>query len=334
MKRIISLDVLKYIACFFVICIHMDIPNSAEIVLRPFLTTAVPIFFMITGFFYTQTRNAGNTKRQLGKIAILALTANAVHFGYYILKHVLNKESVSQLVAKIFAQDALIELFVFNQPVWRTSLWFINALLYVLLLVYLFEKKWQIYKLYPLIPVLLIFNLLGGTFSFALPTPVLPLCYSRNFLFCGLPYFLLGDFIFRNKKKMCSIFGKCRYIVLFSFAAYLELWILKNSDVLYYNDHLISTTFLTVCLFCLFLEKENGFKGRFLTTLSGLGRKHSFVIYITHSILIEILYKTISVAGKRFPAIQNVFIWTGPVIVLALSTLLAIALGSLKKKKT
>ena len=47
MKRNNQLDVLKYIACFFVIMIHWDIPLTLERIVQPLLTTAVPIFFMI-----------------------------------------------------------------------------------------------------------------------------------------------------------------------------------------------------------------------------------------------------------------------------------------------
>ncbi len=332
MRRILSLDILKYFACFLVICIHMDLPESFEYILRPLLTTAVPVFFMITGYFYNQTLSAGKAKKQICKIAVLALVGNAVHFGYYVFKYVLSGEPLLQLGAGLTEPSSLVNLIIFNQPVWRTSLWFINALLLVLICIYPIRKSETLHKLYPLIPVFLICNLFIGTYSFALSIEeYFPLCYSRNFLFCGFPYFLMGNFIFSHKQRI-SCFGKWKFTVCFLAMAYVEIAILSYLDKLHYKDHLISTFFLAVSLFCLFLEKEDAFKGNIWTKIAQLGRKHSFVIYITHSIIIEILYKTVAIVSKRLPFVSGAFAFAGPLVVLVLSSAFAILFGHLTSK--
>lgn len=78
-KRIYSLDYLKYIACFLVIIIHMDISPTLELWISPFLRIAVPIFFMITGFFYNQIYNAGKAGKQIKKVAVFAVIATLLH---------------------------------------------------------------------------------------------------------------------------------------------------------------------------------------------------------------------------------------------------------------
>ena len=324
MRRMLSLDILKYFACFLVICIHMDLPESFECVIRPLLTTAVPVFFMITGYFYDQTLSVGKAKKQILKIACLALVANAVHLGYCVFKHVLNGEPLLRLGAEIAESAALVNFIIFNQPVWRTSLWFINALLIVLICVYPIRKSETLRKLYPLIPVLLLCNLLLGTYSFSLPIGEhLPLCYSRNFLFCGLPYFLMGNFIFSYRQNLSRCLGKWQYTALFFLACCAELWLLIYTKKLHYEDHLVGTFPLAVSLFCFFLEKEDFFGGNAWTKIAEFGRKHSFVIYITHSIIIEILYKTVAIVSKRLPFVSNAFEFAGPFVVLALSTAFA-----------
>lgn len=52
-ERNIGLDVLKCICAFFVITIHCKrIPGFAGEVLTALNRTAVPVFFMVTGYFY------------------------------------------------------------------------------------------------------------------------------------------------------------------------------------------------------------------------------------------------------------------------------------------
>ena len=333
MKRIGSLDVLKYIACFIVINIHMDLPKSIEVVAQPFLTVAVPIFFMITGFFYTQTYDTGKVKKQIKKVAFLAVVANLVHLGFQAFKYIVNGDSLYGLSSKVLEPNAIINLIIFNQPVWRTSLWYINALLYVLVIVFLFQKiSIKLDKLNLVIPALLICNLLIGTYSTVFSEETLLLCYSRNFLFCGLPYFLIGNYIYHNKTRLCEGFGKIIYAFLSLIVAYGELSILKYAGLLRYTDHLISTPFLAVSLFCLFIKNKDKFKSKVWTTVAEWGRKYAFLIYILHSIIIEIFYQILPKVGSLVPGLQCIFEYTGPIIVLVASTLLSIAINSIKGK--
>lgn len=324
MKRIASLDILKYIACFFVINIHMDIPTFLLNIIQPLLTTAVPVFFMITGFFYNETVGSGSKKRQIRKIAILALVGNLIHIGWRCFKHLLNGEPIQAFVAEVMNPEALLNLVVFNQPVWRTSMWYINALLIVLVLIY--RVKWvDPQKLYLLIPVLLVLNLVLGTYSFILPgNEHILLCYSRNFLLCGIPYFLLGNYVSSKKQSICKLFGKWQCCCLFWIVGCFELWILNYFGLLQHNDHLASSLFLSLSLFCVF-AKDTFVVGSLGEKIANIGRKYSFVIYVTHSIIIEIFSKIINYASDE-PFVVNSFALIGPILVLLVSTLFAYCL--------
>jgi len=331
MKRIASLDILKYIACFFVINIHMDIPTFLLNIVQPLLTTAVPVFFMITGFFYSETMGSAPKKRQIRKIAKLALVANLIHIGWRCFKHLLNGESILDFVAEVMNPEALLNLVVFNQPVWRTSIWYINALLIVLVLIYIVRKWVDPQRLNFLIPVLLVLNLVLGTYSFILPgNEHVLLCYSRNFLFCGIPYFLLGNYVSGKKQSICKLFGKWQCVVLFWIVGCFELWILNYFGLLQHNDHLASSFFLALSLFCVF-EKIKSFDGRFSEKISIWGRKYSFAIYVAHSIIIEIFYKIVYKASG-VPFVIDIFSYIGPILVLIASTFFAHSLVYCKDK--
>ena len=331
-KRLEALDVLKYTACLFVILIHTDIPQTAELIIQPILTTAVPIFFMITGFFYSETVKAGRTKKQLQKIAVLALVANLVHIGWACLKCLLGDRTASEFVAEIIDPTSLVNLLVFNQPIWRTSIWYINALLVLLFLFYAVQKQEHYRKLYWCIPVLLTANLLLGTYSFVFPAnEQLLLCYSRNVFFCGIPYFLLGHYVFANRQRLCGAFGKWLWVALFWIAGCLELWLLNRFDVLGHKDNLLSSSFLALTLFCICLKKEF-VSGVFWKRIAAFGRKYCFAIYVMHSIILEVFYKIVNGADAHWPMAATVLYGIGPLLVLIVSTLFACAFERVKQR--
>ena len=51
-SRAASLDVLKAICAFLVVCIHVPFPGKVGEYFTALTRVAVPIFFMITGFFH------------------------------------------------------------------------------------------------------------------------------------------------------------------------------------------------------------------------------------------------------------------------------------------
>ena len=62
-------------------------------------------------------------------------------------------------------------------------------------------------KMYFLIPVLLITNIIFGEYAIALFNKDYDPIYMRNFLFIGLPYFLIGDLLYKNKENLIKKFS-------------------------------------------------------------------------------------------------------------------------------
>jgi len=330
--RIISLDYLKYIACFLVVNIHMELPKILDVLMSPLMKTAVPIFFMITGFFYTQTCNSGRSLKQIKKIAILALLANMLHIGWTVFKHLLNGSSLIEYLQKCLAPSNLVNLLFFNQPLWRISIWYINALLYVLIFIFLIQKIGfkKLDKLHWAIPLLLVGNLIFGTYAPLLFSESFELCYSRNFLFCGLPYFLAGYCLYHFRFKV-----KRYVVIIILVVCYLtsqaEIALLHFNNLLLHQDHLISTFFLSISLFMLFVQNNERFAGIKHSLIAELGRTCSFTIYITHSIIIEILAKIVAKANGYVVGVDRIYLWIGPIAVLLCSALIGYLWNKIKK---
>ncbi len=333
-KRRYGLDFLKYLCCLLVIFIHMDLPQAMEWGVLPLTRVAVPIFFMITGYFYEQTCKNEREGKQIKKVIWLAVGANALHLGWALVKLILSGDSLGNYLKGFLQKDVLLNFLVFNQPPYRTSLWYINGLLILLIVVFLLQKAGvrSLKKLYFLIPALLVANLLLGTYSFVFFDADIPLCYTRNGLLCGLPYFLLGDFINHYKirlKNPLLIVG----IIVFSFFSVIECCILRGNGLLLKADHLFGTFFLVACVFSWFVNNEPWLWNKKIVCLvAGLGAKYSFVIYIIHSIFIEFWGKGVGVVVSRFPRLEVVLQYVGPFFILILSTVAAVVWYQVKNR--
>ncbi len=333
-KRRVGLDFLKYICCLLVIFIHMDLPTTMETFILPLTCVAVPAFFMITGYFYEQTCKKGRAGKQIKIVFWLAVWANALHLVWALVKLLLNGDSLLAYVKTFFQKDALVNFLVFHQPLYRTSLWYINGLLVLLVLLFLLQKAGvhSLKKIYFLIPLLLVINLVLGSYSFLFFNRNIPLCYTRNAFFCGLPYFLLGDFINHYKirlKNPLLIVG----IIVFSFFSVIECCILRGNGLLLKADHFFGTIFLVALLFSWFVKNEPCFSNKKIVySIAGLGAKYSFVIYIIHSILIEFWGKGMGVVSSRFSGLEVVLQYVGPFFILILSTVVAVVWYQVKNR--
>lgn len=59
-----NIDVLKAICAFLVVCIHVPFPGKMGAYFTTLTRVAVPIFFMITGYFYSDIVAQLNQKKQ------------------------------------------------------------------------------------------------------------------------------------------------------------------------------------------------------------------------------------------------------------------------------
>ena len=63
-----NIDILKAICAFYIVCIHVPFPGIVGEYLTQLTRIAVPIFFMITGYFYADIVNKRGVIRQIKKI--------------------------------------------------------------------------------------------------------------------------------------------------------------------------------------------------------------------------------------------------------------------------
>ena len=243
-----SLNVLKCLGIFAVICIHCRLFNlgtKGEIItcLSRF---AVPVFFMISGyfsFFSDNDKAVFKYKTRIIKLIKLFIISNIIYLIYDILaaggKHYIHTMTLKKL----------FECIVFNVSFTEIHLWFISALIYFYIIFYVMGKiNFDYRKLYKFVPILFIFSLIIAEFSHFYNIN-LAICYYRNFLFTGLPFFILG-YYFHEKEFILTDISNRILVLAMIFGAFLtvvEMFAIGRID-LYAGTIILSVSMFAFCI--------------------------------------------------------------------------------------
>lgn len=256
-----SLNFLKTICIFAVICIHCMFYKTGPIgaSIDALSRFAVPVFFLISGFYsYYKDNDKAiyKYKTRIIRLIKLIIISNVVYFIFFTITRY--HWDIFKYITKIMNKP-LIDYIVFNLSPTASLLWFLQALLYCYIIFLILCKiNFKFEKLYVLIPILLIINLLLGEIGHVLNFKF-SLLYSRNFLFMGLPFFILGymihdkqeiitnkisnDFILLSILPLCALTvvetlltGKSElYIGSIFLSSLLFIWCIKNPDTLKFD---------------------------------------------------------------------------------------------------
>ena len=115
--------------------------------------------------------------------------------------------------------------------------------------------------------------------------------WVRNFLFVGLPYFLIGRLLWEYRIKLkdmlsCGVLVMC--IVLFAATTLLEYDFLAARQWNTQRDHYISTTPLAISAFLLAMKASERETGKLGAWTARIGRRDSTWVYILHPIMINV----------------------------------------------
>ncbi len=312
------LDQIRFFAAILVILIHTPFPGVIGQGFEAVARIAVPIFFMVSGFYAF-----GKSKEQLlksaKKTAVLLLWSVALYFVWGVLWSVYKGNTVAYL-KNYFSLNSLVDTIFFNNGVILGHLWFLLALLYCYLIYAFLLKKASNFIKFCICALLLLAFFITRTL-FQLGGAEDPVYYLRNFAFVGIPYFLCGVLINKYREKALNISTS---VLVATFFLGLVLSIAERFT-LGCSDLYVGTPVAVIALFSLTLNpnlKSN-------ENLSKLGKLYAGDIYIFHMLIITIVNAAASVVG-----ILNLtlFPWVRPFIVIVISILVAFVRISLKDK--
>ncbi len=279
--RNVFLDLFKFVLCYFVIAIHLAGETYEHF---PLYRLAVPMFFIISGYFNYSADKAILTKKTVGFIKRTAQYMLIGFLIYIIFDFVMcyvNGSGVGYYFTTLFYEDFLLEFLFLNRPITYTGaqLWFLIAL-FVVSLIHYALVRFDLTKYYKIIiPVCYAIYFFFAGYMYLLQNTDMPIRYTRNALFFGLPNFALGYSLAKYNFHKKSWY-KYIYLVLGVACFFLqikeyELVKTPNISLEMYISGVLSAVFLL--LFFLGIKRANC-----VFYYKWIGKNASFYVYILH----------------------------------------------------
>ncbi|MDD7218758.1 MAG: acyltransferase [Clostridia bacterium] len=324
-----SLDAAKAIAAFLVVFIHISFPGMTGRIIKTLARSAVPFFFMVSGFFCYYGEKSAATKIPGKIVHILRITVFSLLF-YLLwgcLVQVMKGQSGFKWAGKICCAKSVRDFFLFNftSPI-KPHLWFLPALIYCYCLDYMIEKFHMRKVAFILLPVLTCILVWRGQISrfFGI---IYPVREYRNFLFTGMTFYLLGKLIHVWKEKGTSKLSPALLVTAGAAGAGISI-----GECVFLGDReiYVGTVFFTVSVFlyCIFY----GQRIKVQECLSKAGKKLTLPLYLFHPAVIDAVR---IVAGAWKIEDNPVYLWSSPIIVCIVTVWLIFAVDkvwSLMKK--
>lgn len=308
-----TIDSLKFFCAFLVVLIHVQTPFTSYYL--PITRCAVPLFFMISGYYLYCHTDTTSIKRNITHIARLLIYGTILYVPLYVLSHPLCD------MIGLFTWKSFFRIVVLNENPIAFHLWYLQAYIYALGVILFLAKYHLVEKSFYVVPLLLLTDVVFGKYGKLFMGGV-NILYLRNYLFVGLPYLLIG-FIMRKYQDRFTRCPALLYVLLSVTAviiSYTTNHYLQSYGLLSPRNHSLMTTVLSVCVFALVLKNTNNKE----TIWSELGRKYSLPIYIFH-----IFVGAITVTVAKHVGAMEAYSYVSPFVVVLSSIIFTYAIRRL-----
>lgn len=259
--------ILKGICAILVVLIHTDFLSKQ--LWTPIYRTAVPIFYMISGYYLLSKEysiNQDTIKKQLKKIIKYTITASFVYIlfniGFNIFKHIHENTQFNLLNILLPHTKNIFETtlrYLLSNP-YSEHLWYLTAYIGCLICL-LYIVKFKLYNLLLyLVPIGLLVGLSIGKYSFW--EIHIPAYLYRNVFTTALPFVLIGLYIRKYQESILLRSKNLNIIILvfviLSYIEYLLYWKLHT----YKGGDLMLTTIPTAIIFFLIFYSKKANMGQ------------------------------------------------------------------------
>lgn len=320
-----TIDFARIVLIFLIVCLHFPLYGSLGIAVKEIAQAAVPLFFMITGFYlYSEdkTKISQRAFRQAKRILRLCMYSFILYLGYRIFEVIIFNGDLLLWVETTFSLKNILEFLIFNDPPVLSTLWFLFAMLYDLIIVGFVCRRIHIRRLFFVIVPMCIIRLCIGCYSVFVFGIKIDILWTKNFIFAGMLSMLVGFWIASVKDMLCNLLSNRVLILislLFGMFTLCEWLFIFRSGRYNYCDYFISTIFFTVSIFILLIKNPRLFKNEYLCERLGyIGKKYALHIYIIHRM---ISYITDILVQWYMPDLWGYYITIKAVVVFVISFL-------------
>lgn len=320
-----TLELLKLLASYMVVFIHVSFYGNFGIAINSLARFAVPLFLLVSGFFsYDVSRE--KIKSRINYILKLAIFSTVIYtlFNVALAVYFGSINSIFVYFSKYLQPKRWFNFIFLNVPASSAHLWYLFAILYVYVIFY-FVKKYNVKEkiIFSVSFALLALHILLGE-GLSIFKIVLPIAYLRNFVFMGIPFFVLGLFVKKHEEKIRKIPS---YLSVGAFIIGCVITVFSRFNIgvneLYLGSLLILFTIINI-----FIKYSEVKYSPFLENLS----QCSNYIYIFHIIISRLLLGVYAIFDVDYSA-SLLLINLHPILVCILSTILSYFIRLLTNKK-
>lgn len=301
-----GLDFLKGIAACFVVFMHARFPDAFGEYMAKIGTFAVPVFFMTSGYFsFNATKS--KTLKSIKRTATYLFVAYLLNLIRIVVEMGFDLGMVlSFFKTEVFTASHLMKVVILSQSKISGVAWFLISLLVCYMLKYLLGKNLRyLGYLGIVVGVVGIIPPVSGYMGLPINNPWIN----------GIPFFVIGELLRGNnafvKEKigngLLMVAAVAGFILIIVACYYAKQW-----------WH-IGTLLLSPSLFVLFSRMDMKFNKFCL-----LGSVYAFFIYIVHPLVMHV-YDAVRL---NISATES---WLRPLIILAITILLAVSYYGLKR---
>ena len=146
------------LACMMIVFIHCQFPGDFGFIMNGFARFGVPLFFVVSGFFMIKPDMSVEELRQklrtrAIRVAFLLLFSFVIYFVLGAIASCIgtSKTPFTTWLADMFYWKKIVLLFVCNNPLTNAINWFMIAMLFSYLIIYIFPKLFISNKIVPII---------------------------------------------------------------------------------------------------------------------------------------------------------------------------------------
>lgn len=325
-KRNIFLDLFRYILIFFVISIHF---YGIDFFL-PFYRLAVPMFFMISGFFNYSDDKEKQLKKCYGLIKSslkYMIIGSLIYITYDLIHCIREGGQVLNVISSTFYKN-IMEDFIFANLTNNSGyhLWFLIALFVCSLIHYFFVKIDKCKLYYILSPILLIASIFMSGYGHLIFDYSLPLNYTRNAILMGMPIFSIGYLLGKLRNKNYNYKHSLIFISLgvgFLFLSILESKLMVQE---FYVCSVLSSIFLL-----LFFNSLPVVQGKFVNFYyKWIGKNSVFYIYVLHMLVFNVFVRNIATIGF----VKRLIVLVISFLIYEIFHLIGMLINKIKLKRT
>ncbi len=328
-------DLFKGIFAIGVVLVHFPFPGAVGKILASIGVMGVIFFFLISGYqsYSTDGSSADRLLARVKRNFRLTVIAVLVYFVFTVIQQLIHG-TFGEWITNFLNPITYIRMIVLGDftLINADALWFMPALLYCYLILYIMEKKrWNKY-FYAALPFLLLLRIGMETYTNSFSNiSWLDWHFSGNFLVGGLPIMLLGNYLRSKEESFKKLDGK--FVIAMASISALLMFLFVNVKVFSLDISqpfkIAAALFIFIC--CLKFCNCGG-----VGFINTLGRKYTLYIYLYHYLIGNVISELFTAAA--LPAFCKDYILPVCAVVVSLAVSAAIVgisdrIKGRKKKK-